>query len=213
MNNDLAIPADVVDRNDRDISHASDSEAERRQIERAITDPAAFVHLYRLHAPAIANYLQRRTGDAHVAEDLLSETFLAAMRALPRFRHNGTPLRFWLYRLATNAANRWARTRSRTINRERRIAVAHDAKAAISPASRDPAIEATNALMALSPKLQAVLALHVIEELTLEQISLVLDCRVGTIKSRLFRAREALRSELQHRRERDASNTQTKGLS
>lgn len=163
-------------------------------IDRARTDPHAFANLYRLHSPAIANYLHRRTGDAHAAEDLLSETFLAAMKSLHRFRHHGTPLRFWLYRLATNAANRWMRTRARQRRRDTVRAINRDAPATAPECEHDLAL-ATHALRRLSPSHQTVLVLHIVEELTIEQIALTLDCRAGTVKSRLFRAREALRHE------------------
>jgi RNA polymerase sigma factor (sigma-70 family) len=178
-------------------SHATLSVAgERDLIDRARRDAHAFGQLYRLHAPPIANYLQRRTGDAHAAEDLLSETFLAAMKGLPRFRCNGTPLRFWLYRLATNAANRWMRTHERRHRRERETSRAIDAPTvpcdehALAPYT-------THALAQLNPSHQSVLVLHVVEGLTLEQIALVLDCRVGTVKSRLSRARDAFRIAMQ----------------
>lgn len=73
-------------------------------------------------------------------------------------------------------------------------AVASDEAATTIDGPADIAL-ATQALQRLSPAHQAVLVLHVVEELTMEQIALVLDCRVGTVKSRLFRAREALRHE------------------
>lgn len=211
MDFNLSIPASVAEQHDADCAPRHDEEhTERRLIERARSDPAAFAHLYRLHAAAIANYLYRRTGDAHVTEDLLSETFLAAMKALPRFRFNGTPLRFWLYRVASNAANRWVRSQSRATKREQRVAIARDS-AASTPVANDCMTVATAAMQSLSPKLQTVLALHVIEELTVEQIAIALDCSAGTVKSRLFRAREALRHELR-RRGATQLHSETKGI-
>lgn len=188
-------------------SQAPHSDAvERVLIDRARNDAHAFGNIYRQHAPAIANYLQRRTRDAHAAEDLLSETFLAAMKALPRFRFNGVPLRFWLYRLATNAANRWMRTNARRSRRERVVAIAADLADA-SPGDRSPDSPAVRALSTLAPKHQTVLTLHAVEGLTLEQVSIVLGCRVGTVKSRLFRARESLRMAIERQRAASSDTT------
>ena len=190
----IELAAKPIDATDECCGDSTTDACERDLIDRARTDPRAFANLYRLHGPAIANYLHRRTGDAHATEDLLSETFLAAMKSLHRFRHNGTPLRFWLYRLATNASNRWMRALARRRRRETLRAINPDAPARTLERGHDIAL-ATHALQRLSASHQSVLVLHIVEELTLEQVALVLGCRVGTVKSRLFRAREALRHE------------------
>ncbi len=190
----IELTADPIDANVEFGNQAITEAGERDLVERARTDPHAFANIYRLHSSAIANYLHRRTGDAHAAEDLLSETFLAAMKSLHRFRHNGTPLRFWLYRLATNAANRWVRKHARQRRRETVRAIAPDARASDNNGKRDAAF-VTRALQQLSSDHQSVLVLHIVEGLTLEQVAQVLGGRVGTVKSRLFRARDALRQE------------------
>jgi RNA polymerase sigma-70 factor (ECF subfamily) len=59
---------------------------------------------------------------------------------------------------------------------------------------------ARTALLSLRPKHQAVLALHYLEGLSLEEVAAVIGCRVGTVKSRLSRARVALRDRLTHGR-------------
>ncbi len=82
---------------------------EEALIERARSDPEAIGVLYERHRQAIGDYLYRRTGDSHLAEDLLAEVFLSAVRHLPRYRARKIPFRHWLYRIATNSVNRWAR--------------------------------------------------------------------------------------------------------
>jgi hypothetical protein len=76
--------------------------------------PAAMAHgsppdfctvYHQLYRP-VANYLLRRTGDAHATEDLLGDVFLAVLRGLPRYRERGRPVRHWVFRIANHSANR-----------------------------------------------------------------------------------------------------------
>jgi RNA polymerase sigma-70 factor (ECF subfamily) len=160
-------------------------------------DRGAFGQLYRSHYPAIVGCLYRRTGDAHTAEDLAADTFMAAFAAIPRYRVTTVPLRMWLLRIATNAANKWARERQRLrLSRIGAIPAASDAAA-----ERQAAIEeAQAALLALEPDHQAVISLHYLESLSVEETAAVLRCAAGTVKSRLSRAREAMREHLERRR-------------
>jgi RNA polymerase sigma-70 factor (ECF subfamily) len=160
--------------------------SDRELLARAGQSPEAFAELYRRHYPRIGTYLLRRTGDRAATEDLLAEVFLAALRGVRRFRWRGIGFDHWLYRVATRAANRWARRR-----RFAPLAAARDVPAA---APRDGADEVTAMLLALPPRLQAVLSLHYLEGLPVEEVARVLGVRPGTVKSRLSRAREALRA-------------------
>lgn len=173
---------------------------ERELVEQAKCDRAAFSVLYRRHYRALCSHVLRRTGDVHTTEDLVSDVFLTVLRTLPRYRYRGVPFRFWLLRIATNAVNRWAR-------RQRRRAVATvpivGLEEAAAPSATDGGIDAEHAqraLLSLSPKYQAVLSLHYLEGLALSEVATVIGCRVGTVKSRLARAREALGAALSKRR-------------
>ena len=171
--------------------------ADKGLIERAKRDPKAFAVLYRQHYDAIAGHVFRRTGNTHATEDIVAEVFLAAMHAIARFRYRGIPFRAWLFRIATNKVNRWAR-------RERRRAVAEiDSESVAEPVPRAPKAkqviggdQVRRMLLTLSPKYQSVLALHYLEEMSVAEIATVIGCRVGTIKSRLSRGRDALRERL-----------------
>ncbi len=179
----------------------SDDADERALVERAQRDREAFAVLYRRHYAALATHVYRRTGDRHATEDLVSDVFLTALRSLSRYRYRGVPLRFWLFRIATNVVNRWAR-------RQRRGASASLEAHRLEPAcprsvSRDGEADverAQGALLALPPRFQAVLSLHYLEGLAVRDVAAVLGCREGTVKSRLARARDALREKLNGRR-------------
>lgn len=174
-----------------------ESSAEQDAISRARLDRAAFAPIYRAHYAAIVGYLFRRTGDTHAAEDLAAETFLAAIRTVHRFRPGRASVRAWLYRIATNEANRWARKRRRGSAWSLRGAAAVPVGAPDDPPPGDDWSAAHTALVRIHPRYQAVLVLHYVEGLSVEQVGAVLGCRAGTVKSRLSRGREALRNELE----------------
>lgn len=170
-------------------------------------DEAAFAHLYRAHYAAVVGCLYRRTGDTHAAEDLAGDTFLAAFKALPNYRVTQVPLKMWLLRIATNVANRWAGQRSK-LGLVRVVSADGAAESSVAPPAdaqaehRAAMEEAQAALLALAPEHQAVVSLHYLESMSVEDVAATLGCRVGTVKSRLSRAREAMRRELERRSNR-----------
>ncbi len=170
--------------------------ADRDLIRRAARDRGAFALLYRQHYDAIAGHVFRRTGDAHVTDDIVADTFLAAMRSISRFRFRGIPFRAWLFRIATNKVNRWARKRRRDAAKSLESMGAVDAAASSTGESGHEADRARKAMWTLLPKHQAVLSLHYLEGMSLKEVASVIGCRVGTVKSRLARGRHALRERL-----------------
>ncbi len=173
-------------------SGAGHSEAEL--IVRARTSPDSFAVLYRRHYPAIVRYIRRRVGDEHIASDLVAETFMTALEHLPTYQDRGLPFRSWLYRLATSRVSRWARRLPRNdIQGVEEMAL----EATRARHAGDPRTElARRALLSLPARYQDTLALHYLEGLSVEEVARALDTRVGTIKARLARGRDKLRSKL-----------------
>ena len=68
-------------------------------------DPAAFGELYERYMPAIFAFAMRNLHDRPQAEDITSETFLRALRALPRYTDRGLPIRSWFFRITVNLIN------------------------------------------------------------------------------------------------------------
>ena len=170
-------------------------------VEQAKHNREAFAVLYRRHYRMLSTYVFRRTGDIHVAEDLVADVFVIVLRTLPRYRCRGVPLRFWLLRIATNTVNRWARRqRGKTVATQSADLLREAIVDKTSPPDQLDQQHARRALLMLSPKHQAVLSLHYFEGLAVKQVAAVLGCRVGTVKSRLARGRQALRNELNRRR-------------
>ncbi len=162
------------------------------------SDPR-FEELYRENVRWISNYVFRRTGDLHATEDVVSDIFLAALRTMRRFEDRGIPLRFWLLRIATNAISQWARKGRRPLKSVPDVeACAPTDTTSEAHDSDGMDIErARRAMHGLPRRQQDVLALHYLEGLSTKEVALVLDCRVGTVKSALARGREALRQRLE----------------
>lgn len=189
------------------LTHAATRSAddERQLVRRARHDRAAFGELYRRHAGAIGSYIYRRTGDRHVTDDLVSEVFLSALRSVGGFRDRGKPVRHWLLRIATNAVNRWARRQRRLLSSHQSLSAASERSVAVADDSTvqdEQRLLIQQALLCLPEHAQSVLSLHYLEGLPVSDVAAVLGVREGTVKSRLSRAREALRGELLKRRYR-----------
>ncbi len=165
---------------------------EARLIEKARSDPEAVAQLFRDHYGLMVRYISRRTGNRAVTDDLVSEVFLTMVRYLPKYRIGQTPFQAWLYRLATNQVNRWAK-------RQRRYAC-QQLQDYEAPTDQQPDQESVAqiraALLTLPVHYQSALALHYLEEMSVEAVAQVLCCAIGTVKSRLARGRELLRSLL-----------------
>jgi RNA polymerase sigma-70 factor, ECF subfamily len=155
----------------------------------------ALQHLDALHNLAI--YLTRNGTEA---EDLVQETYARAMRFSHRFQP-GTHLRAWLFQILRNTFLTFYRLR------EREPALSDDSvpKGRAPPfhdapdeddVSTELHTDLERALARLPEEFRTSLLLAEIEGLPLEDVARVMDCPVGTVKSRIFRAKERLRSLL-----------------
>jgi RNA polymerase sigma factor (sigma-70 family) len=164
-----------------------------------LTSPMGFGMLFERHGRAVYNYCFRRTADWSAAEDLTSVVFLEAWRRRKDVLLHGESLLPWLYGVATNVL----RNRSRSLRRYRaaleRLPRGQEADFADEVATRiDDERQMAYVLDAfrLLPKRdQDVLALCVWSELSYEEAAVALDLPVGTVRSRLSRARKRLRDD------------------
>ncbi|GAA3021260.1 hypothetical protein GCM10020229_35580 [Kitasatospora albolonga] len=174
-------------------------------------DRGALAELYDEHAAVLYRYALRVTGDWAEAEDIVSATFLAAWNARESLRTEGGGLRPWLLGIATNLIRRNARTR-----RLRRLALARVPERGLLPDFSDDLVAhladaeqlraARAALGRLRPRDREVFVLVVWEGLDYAAAAEALGVPVGTVRSRLSRARDRLRAltEAELRRPRPA---------
>jgi RNA polymerase sigma-70 factor (ECF subfamily) len=171
-------------------------------------DPEAFAGLVALHESLVLNLATRLLGDREEARDVGQEVFLQVYRTLGRFEGRSS-LRTWIYRIVVNQCRnrqRWWRRRRRAASCPlEEITSADEARlAAVSPAEspldrlerRERARRMDRALLGLSFAHRAVLLLREVEGLSCEEIGSTLALPVGTVKSRLARARDGLRRGL-----------------
>jgi len=167
----------------------------------------SFRLLFRRWAPRLGRFLSRSTGCRETAEDLLQETFLRVLRAAPRFEPRGS-VGAWLYRIGTNLVySYWRRELASPFLCSRAGDV--PTISPVPPPSNPDAIwvhraferEAVEALRRIPQNQRLVFLLKVDQGLTYEEIAGVLQCPIGTVKSRFHFAVRRLQGELRDWRE------------
>lgn len=167
-------------------------------------DTGAFETLVLRYQARIVNYATAMVHDAGTAEDVAQETFVRAWRGLGRFREEST-FKTWLYRIATNVARthldrcgRRARIADRSLDDETAPVQAGDVPSRAPDAEtslvRREAID--RALSELPDELRQALVLRDVEGLDYKEIAAVTGAPIGTVESRIFRARRRLRTLL-----------------
>jgi len=173
-------------------------------------DVKAFEMLVVKYQRRIERLVGRMVRDVDLVPDIAQETFIRAYRALPQFRGDSA-FYTWLYRIAVNTAKK------ALMELKRDPLVTESARASRDEEEDGPRLEnelsdgstpdsilaskqiaqAVNfAIEALSEELRQAITLREIEGLSYEEIADVMNCPIGTVRSRIFRAREAIATRL-----------------
>ncbi|MGB0722753.1 MAG: RNA polymerase sigma factor RpoE [Gammaproteobacteria bacterium] len=183
-----------------------------KQIDQQLVDrvrrgeQAAFNLLITKYQHKVVSLISRYVHDRDEAQDVAQEAFIKAYRALNNFRGDSA-FYTWLYRIAVNTAKNHLVSRSRRPPTEDIDAAdaeqfdgAADLKEFDSPEKlllRDEiARTVATAIENLPPDLRKAITLRELEGLSYEEIAEVMDCPIGTVRSRIFRAREAIDEQL-----------------
>jgi RNA polymerase sigma-70 factor (ECF subfamily) len=166
-------------------------------IERSWADPAQFAVLFDRHAPLIYRYVARRVGLA-VADDLVADTFLAAFEKRQRYDPGCPDARPWLYGIATNLIGQHRRAEARQYRIMQAIGPepdlpGHDDRVAADETARGLRGPLAAALAGLPAADRDVLLLIAWEQLSYTETAQALGIPVGTVRSRLNRARSRIR--------------------
>lgn len=186
----------------------SDREIDQQLVERAQRgDKQAFELLVSKYQRKLARLLSRFIRDATEVEDVTQEAFIKAYRALPTFRGDSA-FYTWLYRIGINTAKNYLVAMGRRAPTTTDI----DSEEAESfengeylrdlntpenqMMSRQVAETVNQTLEELPDELRTAITLREIEGLSYEDIANIMNCPIGTVRSRIFRAREAIAERL-----------------
>ncbi len=175
-----------------------------RHDERSRTRQATFEALTEGCWDALWRYAYHTTGNRDDAEDLLSETLVEGFRSFPQFRGD-TPFVRWMYRVMTTTridmVRRETRRRAESLDAMQKDSMggeipddeADPARIVVGPMLSEPV---QKALVALPEEFRAVVVLADMEQMDYSDVSRILQIPIGTVRSRLHRARNALRKSL-----------------
>jgi RNA polymerase sigma-70 factor (ECF subfamily) len=186
----------------------SDREVDQQLVERAQSgEKHAFELLVSKYQRKLARLLSRFIRDPTEVEDVTQEAFIKAYRALPTFRGDSA-FYTWLYRIGINTAKNYLVA----MGRRAPTATGYDSEEAEGleegeqlrdlntpenmMMSRQVAETVNRTLEELPEELRVAISLREIEGLSYEDIAEVMDCPIGTVRSRIFRAREAIAEKL-----------------
>jgi RNA polymerase sigma-70 factor (ECF subfamily) len=189
----------------------TDADADALLVERVKRgDVRAFEMLVVKYQRRIERLIGRMVRDVDLVQDIAQETFIRAYRALPQFRGESA-FYTWLYRIAVNTAKKQlvdlkrdplvsessfanAEEGDETSRVENELTDGETPEALL--ASKEIAGAVNAAIEALSEDLRQAITLREIEGLSYEEIAEVMNCPIGTVRSRIFRAREAIATRL-----------------
>ncbi len=173
-------------------------------------DVRAFEMLVVKYQRRIERLIGRMVRDTDLVQDIAQESFIRAYRALPQFRGDSA-FYTWLYRIAVNTAKKALMDMKRDplvseasmrldddgeeISRAENELTDGETPEALL-ASKEIAAAVNAAIEALSEDLRQAITLREIEGLSYEEISEIMNCPIGTVRSRIFRAREAIATRL-----------------
>ena len=165
-------------------------------------DKGAFDLLVLKYQHKIINLVMRYVRDPELALDITQEAFIKAYRALPRFRGDSA-FYTWMYRIAVNTAkNHLAAQRRRPMDVELDLQdpEQYDLHAKLKETDTPEGVTLSNelketverAIAALPEDLRTAIILRELEGMSYEEIAQTMECPVGTVRSRIFRARDAI---------------------
>ena len=170
-------------------------------------DKKAFDLLVLKYQRKIQRMLSRMLRDQSEIDDVMQEAFIKAYRALPQFRGESA-FYTWLYRIAINCARNWIASNGRrpsapSTNQSSdgetfdEIDNLIDNNTPESALASQEIVETVNAAIQQLPEdLRSAIVLREIDGLSYEEIAQAMDCPIGTVRSRIFRAREAIATKL-----------------
>jgi RNA polymerase sigma-70 factor (ECF subfamily) len=175
-----------------------DIRKENEIVERSKRNPKAFAELYETYFDRIYYYLLRQTDDEETAGDLCSQTFVNALNHISKYTFRGLPFSAWLYKIASNEANKFYRKNKRnkifSLEEARVRELVEQTQAATDqPWDEDITRRLLLYLKDLPTDMLQVLELRFFEDKDFREIAFILDMTESGAKMRTYRALDKLR--------------------
>ena len=180
---------------------SSSTDSDLQLVERTVAgDQRAYELLVIKYQRRIERLIGRMVRDVDLVQDIAQETFIRAYRALHQFRGDAQ-FYTWLYRIAVNTAKKALMDMKRNpVVSENASRVDHELTTQETPetvlAAQEIAHVVNAAMEALPEDLRQAVTLREIEGLSYEEIASAMNCPIGTVRSRIFRAREAISAKV-----------------
>ena len=158
-------------------------------------EQAAFEELFEIYQPRLKYYLRRLDSDGSNIDDILQDIWLTVFKKIHKLKDDKF-FAVWLYRIARN------KVYDRFRRKDRFLRLPQEDEFAVS-GSDEPAFDADDAeqlhraLKKLKPHHRESLMLYFIERMSYQSIADIVDCGIGTVRSRIFYAKQALRQEME----------------
>ncbi|WP_025918085.1 RNA polymerase sigma factor RpoE [Herminiimonas sp. CN] len=186
----------------------TERDIDKRLVERVQHgDKKAFELLFSKYQRKLMRLVSRLVRDQAEAEDVVQEAFIKAYRALPQFRGDSA-FYTWLYRIGINTAKNYLVTQGRRaptstdadVDEAETFDDGEHLRDINTPesmlATKQIAQTVNSAMEALPEELRVAISLREIDGLSYDEIADLMDCPIGTVRSRIFRAREAIAEKL-----------------
>ena len=170
-----------------------------REIDQALVERAqrgdqkAFGMLVDKYQRKLGRLLSRMVRDQAEVEDVVQESFIKAYRALPNFRGDSA-FYTWLYRIGINTAKNYLVEDAENFEDSEELRTAETPETEMM--TKEIAKTVNETMMALPDELRTAITLRELEGLSYEEIASLMNCPIGTVRSRIFRARETIATKL-----------------
>jgi RNA polymerase sigma-70 factor (ECF subfamily) len=173
--------------------------AEKDLIERVQSNKGDFLEIYEAYFQRIYNYAYYRTRNQNDAEEITSQTFLAALENIQSFEYRNIPVAVWLYKIASNALADLYRKKGRTVELTEGYASkdigCQPEQVVMGRSEKEQLVQQLNYL---PPYQQQALILRYIQDLSLKEIAQIMDKTEGAVKQLLHRGLTCLRERMVH---------------
>ncbi len=159
-----------------------------------IGDKDALAGLIERYQAPLRYFISRLSANPEMAEDIFQDTWLTVIRRIHTLKKIDA-FSTWLYRIARNKVYQQFRRKRKLFELDQNIAVPNNTENDVF--SPEDAAKVHRCLKDLLPEYREVLMLRFLEQMSYEQISQVINCRLGTVKSRIHYAKLALKKEME----------------